>query len=134
DDAATRGLSVVVPPATASSVPTAVTSGDGVGGEFRLLARLAPGGGGVVYKGHQIGMDRDVALKELAPEFAADAEFVARFYREAQMSVRLDHPNIVRGIRVFAERGSHYFAMDLIDGDSLQQRLERPGGFSIGET
>ena len=124
--------------------------------DFRLVSKLGEGGMGVVYRAHQIGLDQDVALKILPPQLAENREFVQRFYREARMSVKLKHENIVHGIAVgFScascgyngppemhpphatglgqERGLHYFAMEFVEGESLDHSLERIGHLCVGD-
>jgi serine/threonine-protein kinase len=102
-------------------------------GDYRLLKKLGEGGMGTVYKARQISMDRDVALKVLSKRLAKDKNFVDRFYREARASAKLDHPNIVRGIAVSEERGFHYFAMEFIDGETCEKRLQEHGKFKVGD-
>src|SRR5690349_10216073 len=68
--------------------------------DFRIVSKLGEGGMGMVYRAHQLSMDRDVALKLLPPHLAQNKDFVDRFYREARMSAKLDHTNIVRGLAV----------------------------------
>ena len=102
--------------------------------DFRIVDKLGEGGMGIVYKAHQLSFDRDVALKILPPHIASDKSFVDRFIREARMSVKLDHPNIVRGVAVGEEHGLHYFAMELVDGHSLDHYLKSAGTLSVGDT
>src|SRR5689334_12836815 len=68
--------------------------------DFRVVSKLGEGGMGMVYRAHQLSMDRNVALKLLPPHLAQNHDFVERFYREARMSAKLDHPNIIRGLAV----------------------------------
>jgi len=102
-------------------------------GNFRLLERLGVGGMGVVYKARQVTMDRLVALKILPPRSAKDRSFVERFIREARSAARLNHPNIVQGIDVGEADGVYYFAMELVEGESLRERIRRLGRISQGE-
>ncbi len=102
-------------------------------GDFRLLAKLGQGGMGAVYKAHQISLDRPVALKVLAKHLADNQAFVQRFYREARIQAKLDHPHIVRGYWVGEARGMHLFAMEFIDGGSVQGWLTKLGQFPIGD-
>src|SRR5262245_17158928 len=82
-------------------------------GDFVLHSKLGEGGMGSVYRARQIGLERDVAIKILPQRLAGDADFVSRFYREARLSARLTHPNIVQGIAAGESSGLHYFAMEL---------------------
>jgi tRNA A-37 threonylcarbamoyl transferase component Bud32 len=92
-------------------------------GNYRVVAGLGQGGMAKVYKGYQPMLDRYVAIKVLAPHFATDEEFRARFQREAAAIARLRHPNIVQ-VYDFGEEGQiHYMVMEYIAGDSLKMRL-----------
>jgi len=82
---------------------------------------------GVVYKAYQVGMDRKVALKLLSPRLADDASFVERFFREARAAAKLRHPNIVSAYDCGVAAGSHYLALEYVDGESLRSILERKG-------
>ena len=96
-------------------------------GDFEITRRLGEGGMGAVYKARQVSMDRPVALKILPSRLASDETYVKRFYREARVSARLNHPNTVRGLAVGEADGHHYFAMEFVDGPSLRQILDRSG-------
>ena len=61
----------------------------------RIEAVAGRGGMGVVYRATQLGLDRPVALKLVAPERAADANFRARFDREARVAAAIEHPNVI---------------------------------------
>lgn len=100
---------------------------------FELLAKLGQGGMGAVYKAKQISMGRVVALKILPEHLARDPLFVERFRREAQSSAKLDHPNVVRGIDVGESNGVHYFAMEFVDGKSVQDILDERGKLSVAD-
>jgi serine/threonine-protein kinase len=99
--------------------------------DFRLLQKLGEGGMGAVYKAHQISLDRVVAVKVPFRHLAKDASFVGRFYREARVMARLDHPHILRCYSVGEENGWHYLAMEFIDGASMQSWLEKLGKLSV---
>ncbi len=119
----------------ASSGP--VTSGP-VTGELRLsdyevMGRIGVGGMGNVYRARRISDARILALKVPQEQYLADAKFVKRFYREAEVLKRLAHPNIVKVYDYKAEPGEHYIAMEYLDGETLEQVLEtRP--LSYGES
>jgi eukaryotic-like serine/threonine-protein kinase len=110
---------------TADSTPAQSSRLKEVGG-FEIISKLGQGGMGAVFKARQKSLDRIVALKILPPKIAADAKFIERFQREARATAKLNHPNIVQGIDVGkdAATGLWYFAMELVDGPSLQQVLK----------
>jgi serine/threonine-protein kinase len=92
-------------------------------GRFSILAEIARGSMGVVYRGQDSRIGRDVAVKTLAlqNEFSGEnlEEVQARFFREAEAAGRLSHPNIVTIYDVGEEDGLAYIAMDLLKGPSL---------------
>ncbi len=96
---------------------------------IRILEKLGEGHMGKVYKGVQPSMDRLVAVKILRPGLARDRQYVARFFREARIAARLDHPNIVRGIDAGIDSGVHYFVMELVEGESVAAILDAQGAF-----
>ncbi len=104
-------------------------------GEFLLVREIGRGGMGVVYEALQESLNRKVALKLLPLPAMFSANQVARFQNEAQAAAILQHPNIVPVYAVGVEKGIHYYAMPLIDGQSLdevvaQQRYSAPPGIS----
>ena len=103
-------------------------------GPYRIIEKLGEGGMGVVYKAEHTGLRRLSALKVLPPEKAARSERVAqRFLREARAAAALDHPNIVRVFHVGEADGWRFIDMQYIEGESLQDRLEREGRLRVRE-
>src|SRR5215470_12264644 len=94
-------------------------------GSHEITALLGKGGMGEVYRARDLKLKREVAIKILPEEFARDPERVSRFQREAQLLASLNHPNIAQ-IYGFDEAGStRCIVMELIDGETLQERLKR---------
>ncbi len=101
---------------------------------YTLISKLGQGSTGAVFKAKQISMDRYVALKVLSPKIAQNRpDFMERFIREARVSARLDHPNLVRGIEVGQDpnNGLRFFAMELVEGPNVRQILKKKG--KLGE-
>jgi serine/threonine protein kinase len=121
------------PPASADTSNPAEQRPPAVLGDFRLVQKLGEGAMGSVYRAEQISTPGVVALKVLFPYMARNPKFVERFYREALTMGRLDHPNIVRGFAVGEDQGWHYFAMEYVDGRSLQKWLTLLGKLSVGD-
>jgi tRNA A-37 threonylcarbamoyl transferase component Bud32 len=92
-------------------------------GHYRVVAALGQGGMAKVYKGYQPLLDRYVALKVLAPHFATDEEFRARFQREAAAIAKLRHSNIVQVYDFGIEGPIHYMVMEYIAGETLKTRI-----------
>ena len=84
---------------------------------YRVESLLGRGGMGVVYRAHDLALDRKVALKVLAPELAEDVRFRERFLRESRLAASLDHPAIVPIYDAGGVAGQLYIAMRLVDVD-----------------
>lgn len=94
---------------------------------YRIVRELARGAFGIVYHAHSLKLDRPVALKLMRDADLASEEDVERFQIEARAAARLRHPNIV-GIHDVGQEGErHYLVMDLIDGETLKDQIEREG-------
>ena len=90
-------------------------------GDFRLLQELGAGGMGFVYEAEQLSMGRHVALKILPMAGALQPKSLQRFRNEVRAAAMLDHPNVVSVYSVGENRGVHYYAMQLIRGQSLSE-------------
>src|SRR5262249_5785435 len=97
--------------------------GEILDGKYRIDSRLGEGGMGSVYLSTHLGTTRTVAVKVIAPRWAADPHFLARFQREAQACGRLRHPNIVNvtdfGIAKASGGDLAYLVMEFLDGLTL---------------
>ncbi len=106
--------------------------GQVVGG-YEVSALIGRGGMGEVYKARQLSMDREVALKILSPRLALkDPSFAKRFVEEARAAGKLNHPNIIHVHDVSTATlpdgaAVHFFSMEFIDGESVQDLLDRAG-------
>ncbi len=100
-------------------------------GDFKLKKKLGQGGMGTVYLGHQISLDRPCAVKVLSKELAAKPAFVTRFLREARAMAKIDHPNVVTCYAVGDSGGHHFVAMELMNGQSMQDWLNELGKIPI---
>jgi eukaryotic-like serine/threonine-protein kinase len=117
-------------------------------GPYEVVSKLGQGGMGEVYRAHDTSLNRDVAVKTLPESFAADAERVQRFEREAQVLASLNHPNIAQiyGLEKDEKRGrgsfseddrekgppASFLVMELAEGDDLSDRLAG-GGLPFAE-
>ncbi|MCE5237167.1 serine/threonine protein kinase [bacterium] len=103
-------------------------------GGFQVIRELGRGGMGIVYEAEQAMPRRHVALKVLPPEFAHSPGVAARFEQEANRMAQLDgHPNIATVYAAGEDNGTAYFAMQLLTGGDLEQRLARQGRFDQRE-
>ncbi len=92
-------------------------------GDYRLLREIGRGGMGVVYEAEQVSLGRHVALKVLPAQALMNPTFLERFQREARAAARLHHTNIVPVFGVGEGDGVHFYAMQFIKGQSLDQVL-----------
>jgi serine/threonine protein kinase/tetratricopeptide (TPR) repeat protein len=92
-------------------------------GEYRIVREIGRGGMGIVYEAHQQSLNRQVALKILPFAAVLDQRHIARFRNEAQAAAQLHHPHIVPVFAVGQEQGVYYYAMQFIDGQSLEQTI-----------
>ncbi len=93
-------------------------------GQYQLRTLLGMGGMGAVYRAYQPSLNRDVAVKVLAPALATDEGYARRFVREAQTSAALEHAHIVPVHDYGSDQGFNYVVMRLLTGGSLADRME----------
>jgi serine/threonine protein kinase/Flp pilus assembly protein TadD len=108
----------------------------GVLGDFRLVREIGRGGMGIVYEAEQVSLGRRVALKVLPFAGALDARQLQRFALEARAAALLHHQSIVPVYFVGCERGVHFYAMQLIEGQTLAQlihQLRQENGLAAAE-
>jgi eukaryotic-like serine/threonine-protein kinase len=94
-------------------------------GPYRILALLARGGMGDVYRAHDPRLGRDVAVKTLTNTARSDAQSIERFLQEARITASLDHPNIVQVFDVGMSNGRPYLVSELLDGEALRMPIGR---------
>src|SRR2546430_11016182 len=101
-------------------------------GHYKISKRIGTGGMGEVYLATDMTAGRKAALKLLPERFTGDAERLKRFEQEARALVGLNHPNILTIYEIGEDDSTHYIASELIEGETLRQRLMR-GRIEIGE-
>ncbi|MFH0953889.1 MAG: protein kinase [Verrucomicrobiota bacterium] len=97
-------------------------------GQYEIVEEIGRGGMGTVYRARQPSLNRDVALKVLAPHQAVSPERLERFRREGAIVAGVAHPNIVQVHELGEESGTHYIAMELVAGRTVAQQLKEKGG------
>jgi serine/threonine protein kinase len=127
------------PPPVPESLVSSAAQPPGTLGDFQIIREVGRGGMGIVYEAVQLSLNRRVALKVLPFAAGLDAKHLQRFRTEAHAAAQLHHSNIVPVHAVGCERGMHYYAMQLIDGRSLdavihELRGERPSSPPTGPT
>ncbi|MDU0201463.1 MULTISPECIES: Stk1 family PASTA domain-containing Ser/Thr kinase [Paenibacillus] len=95
-----------------------------LGGRYEILDRIGGGGMALVYKGHDLLLNRKVAVKVLRQQYVHDEEFIRRFRREAQAAASLSHPNVVSIYDVGQEEDVHYIVMEYIEGTTLNDLIK----------
>ena len=103
-------------------------------GPFQLEGRLGVGGMGIVYKATYLKGGQKVAVKVLAPDLTADPKVAKRFEREMSILKKLKHPNIIKYYGGSTSGAQRFYAMEMITGGSLEDRLKSQGRLSWEET
>ena len=99
-------------------------------GKYEIIGLLGQGGMGVVYRAHDSSLGRDVAIKLLPAELAADVTMLDRFLVEARAAGRLTHPHIVSIHDISQDGDAHFIVMELMTGGSADDYLETMGPYS----
>ena len=94
-------------------------------GRYELLSRIGAGGMGEVFRARDLDLHRDIAIKFLPQQFAADADRLARFAQEARAASALNHPNIVTIHEIGQAFGQPYIVMELVEGLTLHDLIAR---------
>ncbi|WP_461882993.1 Stk1 family PASTA domain-containing Ser/Thr kinase [Fusicatenibacter sp.] len=104
-----------------------------LGERYEIISRIGSGGMADVYKAKDHKLNRMVAVKVLKPEFREDKTFIRKFRTEAQAAAGLSHPNIVNVYDVGEDRGVYYIVMELVEGITLKDYIDRKGKLSVKE-
>lgn len=102
-------------------------------GSYRIIEKIAFGGMGVVYKGIHTKLEQFVAIKVLSPQFSSNQNMKSRFLSEAKIQAQLSHPNVVNIMNYIEEDEETYLIMEYIDGETLEDLLQRRNRLSIEE-
>ncbi len=112
-----------------------LSAGTVVGGTYRVVHELSRGAMGVVYRGEDLGLGRQVAIKVLRSDLASDRDLVSRFRAEAGILASLHHPNLVAVFALGEHASDVYFVMELVEGQPLSEvlraQLEKKEWFPI---
>ncbi|WP_437917057.1 serine/threonine-protein kinase [Sorangium sp. So ce302] len=111
-----------------------LAEGSVVAGRYRLERMLARGGMGSIWVARHLQLDATVAVKLMAPEYAASSTARARFEREARAAAQLKLPNVVHVHDYGLEGDTPFLVMELLDGEDLETRLAREGRLSTAAT
>lgn len=105
-----------------------------LGKRYEILGRVGSGGMADVYKGKDHKLNRYVAIKVLKSDYRTDEVFIQKFLSEAQAAAGLMHPNVVNVYDVGQDRGLYYMVMELVEGITLKDYIEKKGKLTAKET
>jgi eukaryotic-like serine/threonine-protein kinase len=100
-------------------------------GNYKISQEIGHGGMGKVYKAIHLSLERIVAIKMIHPKLLSNNEMVARFYSEARIQAKLNHPNIVTVYDFFEFEDNHYIIMEFVEGDSVSNIINHQGAFDV---
>src|SRR6266516_5166033 len=112
-------------------LPTLV--GTQLSGRYRLDEKIGSGGMSTVYRARDMTLERDVAVKLMHREIAADSDHLERFRREARAVAQLSHPYIVSVIDAGEDEGRPYIVFEYVEGETLKDRIRRLGRLPVPE-
>jgi len=107
--------------------------GTQLSGRYRLDEKIGAGGMSTVYRALDLTLERDVAVKIMHREIAADSDHLERFRREARAVAQLSHPYIVSVIDAGEDQGRPYIVFEYVEGETLKERIRRMGRLPIAE-
>ena len=102
-----------------------LNEGTMLNGRYEILGKIGAGGMADVYKGKDHKLNRYVAIKVLKSDFRSDETFIKKFLSEAQAAAGLMHPNVVNVYDVGQDRGVYYMVMELVEGITLKDSLQK---------
>jgi serine/threonine-protein kinase len=102
-------------------------------GRYRLDAQIGAGGMSTVYRAFDTVLERQVAIKLMHREIAADEQQLERFRREARAVAQLNHPHVVGVIDAGEDEGTPYIVFEYVEGETLKDRIRRHGRLDVGE-
>jgi len=105
-----------------------------LGDRYEILEKIGSGGMAEVFKGKDHKLNRFVAIKVLKSDYRSDEVFIKKFLSEAQAAAGLMHPNVVNVYDVGQDRGLYYMVMELVEGITLKDYIEKKGKISAKET
>src|SRR3989441_8586125 len=94
-------------------------------GRYEIRSKIGAGGMGEVYLAEDTRLHRKVALKVLPAEVASNQDRMRRFNQEATAAAALNHPNIAHIYEIGDSQGTHFIAMEFIDGETLREKIHR---------
>src|ERR687894_2192183 len=104
-----------------------------IAGRFRLDEKIGSGGMSTVYLAFDPTLERWVAIKMMHRDISTDPDQLERFRREARAVARLNHPHVVTVIDFGEDDGSPYIVLELVEGETLKQRIKREGRLPVDE-
>ena len=100
-------------------------------GRYEVIERVGRGGMGVLYRGRDPVLEREVAIKLMSGDFSGDEAARSRFFREARAAARLQHRNIVTIYEFAEDHGTPYIAMEFLRGSALSARINAEPPLSL---